>query len=437
MAVRRPKPHRKGPRPHRPQPAAPALPPDSPMLRVLEVARENPEGWALVAEAIRENEEYEPADLVRAIGQAVGKEALPLLAGLAREADDELAVAALQTLPLLGTRAAGEALAAAHAAFPDGERGLLAWQGVESLRARGINVSVPEPEGVRAAPAAFTIRESWEALPDGVGSRETVVRGQDPYGVWRSLIVVWNEVAGVKDAFALPVGREAWQEMLETQRRGGMELVQVPLEYAQHQIARARELNARSGFPLKESLKEWEELVGPPPAGYAPPDMREPFASLSDAELAERESHLACLLGLPSMNSWGVEPADVQPFHEEWRRLLAEAPEDSEEHSPEMKALLARAADAAISPELMERIRVRLLEAAYKLSASGRTHQAELAACSAIQIERASSPGQVELLRMLCEAGLHLLEELLEAGEDPEAMRYDPMSEVDNVGQHE
>src|SRR5687767_3684577 len=217
------------------------------------VAAESPDGWSTIAEAAKEQEEFDPADLMACLAQAIGKEVLPLLRGAALDEDDEFAIGALRALPLLGSRAAAEALAEAWALHPDGERARLAWEGVQALQARGIQVSVPEPGGMAKPPARLRIRELWETFPDGVGTRETVVRAQDHYGTWQALFACWNDRAGVKDTFLRPCSRREWEE-LRAEHIGGLTLVPVTLEYAQWQIARARTINAESGFPLDDLL---------------------------------------------------------------------------------------------------------------------------------------------------------------------------------------
>src|SRR5688572_26720054 len=165
---------------------------------IQQVVREAPEGWGAIAEVLR-SEEADPEAILEFLARSMGKEVLPLLRGLSLEEDEELSSAAIRALPLLGTRAAGEVLVEAFAAHPEGKRARLAWQGVEALRARGINVAVPEPGGVRAVAPQFQLREVWETVSDGVGSREMIARVQDRYGVWHSVVLIWNDRAGIKD----------------------------------------------------------------------------------------------------------------------------------------------------------------------------------------------------------------------------------------------
>ena len=160
--AKRPKSKKPNHRPNRPA-AGSAVPPEiqAVLSQLKTVAKESPEGWGTVAGVLKDNEEIEPDVVLEFLARELGKEVLPLLRGAALDEDEALAAGALKALPLLGTRAAGEVLAEAYGAYPEGERARLAWQGVQALQARGINVTVPEPDGVRQAATAYQLREAW------------------------------------------------------------------------------------------------------------------------------------------------------------------------------------------------------------------------------------------------------------------------------------
>lgn len=392
------------------------------------VAAESPDGWATIAQAVKEQEEFDPGDLMTCLAQAIGKEVLPLLRGAALDADEEFAIGALRALPLLGSRAAAEALAEACALHSDGERARLAWEGVQALQARGIQVSVSEPGGLTKPPARLRIREIWETLPDGVGTREIIVRAQDHYGTWQALFVCWNDRAGVKDSFLRPCSRREWEE-LRAEHVAGLTLVPVTPEYAQWQLARARTINSESGFPLGEILKDWDEYVGSPPPDYSPPDACQSARMLP---LEEREAlldHLDCLLRSPMFDSWGLEPADCREWLAEFRRLN----EDDEEAQDEaMHALCGRVVAACVTPAIRSRYAARMAEVARKLEWMRRSHESVVAAAVAIELEGDSPPEESVFLRAMAENGLAMLEEMILAGVDPETERYDPLKPVDD-----
>jgi hypothetical protein len=397
---------------------------------ILQIARESPEGWGTVAQALREQGEFEPEVMLEFLARSIGKEVLPLLRGLALEDDDAMAEAALKALPLLGTRSAGEALVEAYAAHAVGARARLAWEGVQALQSRGINVSVPEPEQVRVPVPALQIRECWESFPDGVGSRETAVRAQDRYGVWHTILICWNDQAGVKDGFIHAMSRREWEEVRRLNEEQEILLVKVPDDFARWQISRAREINERTGFPLKDHLEAWDEAVGPAPGGYEPPDPRERIRTLPDEQLDRLRNDVPTLLELPAFASWAFEPADLRPWLDQWLRLMGDTPAGAE-NFVEVNLLTMEAARSLATPPILARYRDRLLDCGRKFAWIGRETEADLAAALAEQIEGAADPGEVRFLGEMAFNGLEMLEEMLDEGEDPESLRYDPMQSLE------
>jgi hypothetical protein len=396
------------------------------------IVAESPGGWGTIAEVLR-SDEVDPEVMLEFLARSMGKDVLPLLQGLSVDEDEDLALAALKALPLLGTRAAGDALVEAYAANSEGERARLAWQGVEALRGRGINVAVPEPGGVRSAPPLFQVREFWESVCDGVGTREMIARAQDRYGVWHSVVVIWNDRAGVKQGMLGALSQKDWREMVNDHAREEIQIAPMPPDYARWQIDRVRLLNEKTGFPLEESLANWDVIVGHAPEGYEAPDPLAPVRSKSADELKHLQGHLGCLFHMPAFKMWAIEPADCKPWWDQWNELDESKPE--EEQVAEADALLAQVADAAIDPETVALYRERLIDSAFKLRALRHEHEADIAAAVAIELENVKKPGEHTLFRYLAGNGLELLSEIVEDGEDPEKLRYDPMSKED-LGQN-
>jgi hypothetical protein len=405
---------------------------------------EDPAGWATFAQALKAQNEAEPDVMFEFVAKNLGKEALPLLRGAALDEDEEFALGALKALPALASRAAGDVLAEAYAAYPEGERGKSAWQGVQALQARGIKVTVPEPEGVRQQTPTYQLREIRESFPDGVGSSEVLMRLQDRYGVWYTCAVVWNDQAGVKDGFLTPFSRPHWEQMRRTQQEQGVDLITVPEEYARWHVLQARAINDLSGFPLEDHLEPWDELFGPPSTGYAAPDPLAPLRELPAAELAELADDIERLMTEGIFNTWAFEPADVQPFYEKYRPLADQVYSVGPDEEPEaetyaaFKAVLAEAGRAVTTPEMDARFRERLLDVARKLEWQGRDADARVAAAAALQIETSGDPGGTTFYQELVANGFELLEEILQDGENPEELRYDPMERYsDTEGEEE
>jgi hypothetical protein len=416
-------------------PAAAAVPPELQAIQdeIRRLVKEDPAGWATFAEALKMQTEAEPDVMFEFVARSFGKEALPLLRGAALDEDEEFALGAVKALPLLASRAAGDVLAEAYSAYPEGDRGKAAWQGVQALQARGIKVSVPEPDGARKETPAFSLREIRESFLDGVGSSEVLMRLQDRYGVWYTCAVVWNDQAGVKDGFLTPFSRPHWDQMRRTQEQQGVDLISVPEDYARWHVQQARAINEVSGYPLEDHLEAWDELFGLPSEGYAPPDPMAPIRELPAEEQARLADDIERLMSEGIFNTWAFEPADVQPFYEKYRPLADQVYDlgPNEEPDPEtyaaFKAVLSEAGRAVTTPEMDARFRERLLDVARKLEWQGRTDDARVAAAVAHQLGQTDDPAGTTFYQELVANGFELLEEILEDGEDPEALRYNPM----------
>ena len=431
---------KKGGKPQRTA-AAPTAPPEvlAAARSLQQLARESPEGWGTIARALKEQPEADPDALLQFLALNLGKEVLPLLRGAALDEDEELALAALGALPLLGTRAAGDILVEAFQAHSEGERGNAAWKGVEALQARGINVSVPKPEGAGGAVPQYTVKETWESLTDGVGSRETVARLQDRYGVWHSAVLVWNDRAGVKDGAFIPMSRREWDQLREQNQREGALLISVPAEFARWQVQRARELNAKSGFALDDHLDAWDAHVGADPGDYAPEDPLAAVRALPKAQQADLSGHLDCLMEGDEFYTWAFEPADCQPWLERWQALVDEAEDATGDEAAvaaadeKIEGLLSEMAGKLVTPEFAALWRARLADSVRKLNWAGRSHEAQVAAAVALELDETGNAASHSFFLALGHSSLEALEEFIENGEDPEKLRYDPMAPVESA----
>ncbi len=434
------KPQKKGGKPQRTTPApTPTAPPEvlEAARALQQLARDSPEGWGTIAQVLKEQPDADPDALLQFLALNLGKEVLPLLRGSALDEDEELALAALGALPLLGTRAAGDVLVEAFSAYPDGERGTAAWKGVEALQARGISVSVPKPEGVGAAVPQYTLKETWESLTDGVGSRETVARLQDRYGVWHSVVLVWNDQVGVKDAVHMPMSRREWDQLRAQNADQGAIMVPVPADFARWHVAWARELNARSGFPLDDHLDMWDAQLGPAPEGYTPDDPLATVRALPKAQQQELSDHLDCLMDRNEFYTWAVEPADCTPWLDRWNDLMSrvEDADDAvaEKANTELEALLQEVAQKLITPELAQLWRERLIDTSRKLVWMGKPHEAQIAAVVVLELDETKDFASHPFAHDLAYTALEALANYVETGQDPEKLRYDPMTPVDDL----
>jgi hypothetical protein len=433
---------KRGGKPSRPQPnkahspAAVAAPPgmEAVLEQIRQLGNDEEGGWGVIAEALKSQPELEPQVMFEFLARHLGKEVLPLLRGAALDEDDTFALGALRALALLPTRAAGEILAEAYAAHPEGERGNVARVSVDALQARGIKISIPETDtGARPAVPKYQIREILESLPDAVGGCETLVRLQDRYGVWSTVAVIWNDRAGVKNGFITPFSRPHWEEMVRTQRAQGVELIPVPEDYARWHVRVARDLNAKTGLELGDHLEGWDSLFGEPADGYTPPDPTAPVRELPEEEQRRLAAEIEVLMADGLLSSWAFEPADCLPFQERYKELAAQVyavPEDQQQEGPaytEFQNLLSETARSILTPEMDAMFRERLRDAARKFEWQGNERNARILAAVVLELESLEDPAESQFYRELAANGFELLQEIQDDGEDPEALRYDPM----------
>ena len=213
--------------------------------------------------------------------------------------------------------------------------------------------------------------------------------------------------------------------MLADHAREEIQVAQLPAEFARWQIGRVRLLNERTGFPLDDHLDRWDAIVGDAPADYQPPDPMAEITSKPAEELKHLQGHLGCLFHMPAFKTWAIEPADCQPWWEEWNALDEDKPE--EEQVQEVDAILARIANEKIPAETVALYRERLVDCAIKLRLLRHEHEADIAAAVALELQDVKNPGDHTLFRYLAGNGLEMLAEILEDGDDPEKLRYDPL----------
>jgi hypothetical protein len=257
---------------------------------------------------------------------------------------------------------------------------------------------------------------------------------QDRYGVWQTVGLIWNDRAGVKEAFRAPMSRQEWEEMKVYSAREGVVLAPVPPDYARHQVARALALNEQTGLEVGDKLDNWNELVGPASEEFQPTDPLATVSALSEDERDALADDSDLLLARPEFQSWGVEPADCQKWFEDWSKLVEdEAEGDLEEEAFAAKnhALLSEMMDTVVDATWVALFRDRLAESAQKLQWTGEQQHAQLAASVAVALGNGETPGSLVFFQGLGDRSLEMLADMVEDGEDPEKWRFDPMAPIE------
>lgn len=250
--------------------------------------------------------------------------------------------------------------------------------------------------------------------------------------MWHAIVVVTNEQAGVKNSMALPLSHREWRMMVERGESEGVAHVETPPEYSRWQVARFRAMNARSGFPLEDRLEAWDQFVGPAPEDYTPPDPLERVRTLAPEEQAALAERTSELLGDEGVVDWGVEPADLRPWHDQWTEVFDRTVgEPNDDEMARENALYAEIVRALITPEMAALFRERLIDTSRKLQWLRNDAAADIAAAVALALDRGEDLAGMQFFYDLLWRGFDMLEEILADGEDPEKYRYDPMQVVD------
>jgi hypothetical protein len=409
---------------------SPVYSPGAQELRAL--LRRVPDGFQATLHALTSRADPERQRLLEELARGMGKEILPLVRAAALGKDEELAHTALRVLPVFGTRAAGEVLVEAYHVEPGGERARLARQGARALQAQGIQVPIPETEESPST-VQYTLRETSVTAPDGVGSRSTVARLQDQYGVWYAIMVLWNDQAGVKDGFMRPMSRHEWAERQERLAAPEVLYAVCPPDFARWQVANARAVNDRSGLPLGDNLKEWDQHVGPPPPGYTPPDPTAAARAAGVERWHEWRDQSAALFETPAVERWFLEAADCVPWARQWGELQTRLRfRGSDERTErELQAVIRSAAESMLDEAMTSRYRERLLDLArlceWQEAPASRSAVQRWAAAAVLALDEGAPPAEIPFFVKLVERSLGVTYDLLRRGEDPERSRYQVM----------
>lgn len=399
-----------------PRPASPqkSYSPEAQETRAL--LRRVPDGLKATLSALAAKSEEERERVMAELARGMGKEVLPLFKSAATGANDGLACSAIKLMPIFGTRAAADILVDVHQAHPGTERAQLAAQGARALQARGIHVSIPTEEPATEA-LRLVLRETCVSVPDGVGSRSVAARLQDQYGVWHAIFVLWNDQAGIRDAFMRQMSRAEWAERMERADQRGFAWVPCPADYARWQVEQGRKLSPEG----ESALKEWDEHVGRVPDGYAVPE-----PPVADAEAGVQES--AGLFGVPDVQRWFLEAADCAEFARRLGDLKVRSRlrRSEDELKDEFEALTSRATEALLNEEQCALYAGRLMDLARASAWRGQDQAAGRAAAVVSAVKSGTPCPEIPFFRQLVDRSVRAAEALILRGEDLEKLRYRP-----------
>ena len=415
--------------PHRPAVTPPAaFSPEAQEIRAL--LRRVPDGTRATLSVLAARPQECRERIMGELARGLGRDFLPLLRSAALGSHTGLAHSALRILPRLGTRAAADTLIEVLKASPDAERVQLAQSGAAALAAQGIRVDLPEldqiPEDNR-----LQVREAFVTSPDRVGSRSVGLRLQDRYGVWHVVFVLWHDQAGVKDGFTRTMSQHEWRERRQEISADG-EILQAacPHDYARWMVEQARRINERTGFPLGDSLHDWDRLVGPVPVDYLPPEPLEWLPPPDSPERARLVQASGSLHMTPGRLLWSVDPMELVARFSAWESIVYVRDGDTKsrgERDAERDRLCAELVGEHLQGEQLELFKERLREHSRVLHWLRHEEPAMQAAAVAAAIEEKQDPQTIPFCLQLIENAFIAIYVCRSQGEDLDRLRYDPM----------
>jgi hypothetical protein len=196
---------------------------------------------------------------------------------------------------------------------------------------------------------------------DGSGGQVLIVAHEQPDGDLQALDMMFNDHEGIKDCFSAVVDEEELDEM--TDSFGDNEFVDVSLERARAEVARAYQVTLEAGRRLPPTFVAWQGWL----EGEDSRQVEEfPLPSLQPSQQAELLEECAELLDLEEFDFWFFNPDEVEPFVPRYRELHQERQTGREE--AHFEALLDEAIKSLIDDEYRYLLAGRLRRQAWLLA---------------------------------------------------------------------
>lgn len=356
-----------------------------------------------------------------------------LLARVAAETDQQLAMVALAALGAQADADAAATLAQLADTLPHKERRKEARRVLFQLRSQGVAVpasptSSPAP---RASAPQATIYRALASHIDGLGSRLLWLFADRPLGGAWWIVAVLNDLAGLKDLTVRDTTRKrlAAQEA-EVRAKTDFVWVELPVPYGQWLVQEAVALNAESGFALPTEYLAWRELIGAP----APPVERPlAYEQVSRFEVKMRPELLRDsphLFEEPEIDGWFLGYREVKPYATDLRRMReSRLVLSTESEEQRLERTVNQAIRELFTAPQRRALQRRLEETAYIFLSSGRPEQAKRAVAAAVEIAD-SDPlllSRHPFVKALVERSIELAIQAERAGIDPTLYDRNPL----------
>ena len=211
---------------------------------------------------------------------------------------------------------------------------------------------------------------------DGSGGQVLFVAREEPNGDLQILDLMFNDHEGIKECFSAVVDEDELDEM--TDSFGSVEFVDVSLERARAEAARAYQVTLDAGRRLPPAFIAWRGWI----EGDDPRQVEEfPLPSLEPSRQVELLAECEELVGLDEFEFWFFNPDEVESFVPRYRKLHRQG-QANRGHAP-FETLLDKAIKAVVDNDYRRILPDRLRRQAWLLAQLYEEEQVSLWALAA------------------------------------------------------
>jgi hypothetical protein len=280
--------------------------------RMLELIQDPAQAEATLAQMSEEPPEMQEQYVLEMLSPLADRRLLPMLTALLHSEHDAVVVAAIDaierlkepgTIPLLEERAKYD---------PSRQVRRVAENAFLRLQVR-IDDQPPQPW---TSPSQLPLVHCLLSTMDGSGGQVLFVAREELEGDLRTVDLMFNDHEGIKDCFSVVVDEQELDEIVDS--FGSNEFVDVSLERARAEIARAHQATLEAHRRLPPALMLWKGWL----EGQDPRAIEEfSLPSLEPARQPELLAECAELLDLEEFDYWFFNPVEVDPFVPRFRKL--------------------------------------------------------------------------------------------------------------------
>jgi len=294
--------------------------------------------------------------------------------------------AALVDAWLGASNAAAIAEAVESEAAPSAAR-KAARRAINVLRARGVAVPTRTHVVKMDDAGGETVVEATLSPPDAYGTESFILTSKHPSGRYHLAEFIIREPHGILDAASGWLsGSQLKDSRSRHQERHGAPAATVPVEWARHRIAAARQLNTATGQVVPLGYDRCLELLEPVPEAAPPHPVADLDAAITSEQAAAAAPLSARLHEDPVFRDWLPDRGALDDLLQRTgQRLNEETAKDGEVISAALREEMEAATDRFFSPEARAIVASRMRDSAISV----RARKGDRAASEVLAVARA------------------------------------------------